>query len=143
MNGPKPLIWIVWLGLVMIGVEVRHLHAKILSQPAAALPLVFCGLAVILLPICLLRTSATTRRWLFATFAVGSLLGVVGVYFHTGFRIEPFLQLFTSEKLSGAQPLVPLSLTGLCSIGLLASRLLPDDCPQEDVKALSRQALDR
>lgn len=143
MHGLKPLVWIVWLGLAMIGVEVRHLHAKILNQPAAALPLIFCGAALVLIPICLLRMSLVTRRWLVATFTVGAVLGVVGVYFHTGFRIEPFLQLFTSERVSGAQPLVPLSLTGLCTIGLLASRMLAMDGPHGDVRQLSRRALDR
>ena len=143
MHGLKPLVWIVWLGLVMIGVEVRHLHAKILDQPAAALPLIFCGIAVVLLPVCLVRTSSATRRLLMATFAIGALLGVVGVYFHTGLRIEPFLQLFTSERNSGAQPLVPLSFTGLCTIGLLASRMLPADRLASDAQPLSRRALDR
>ena len=143
MHGLKPIVWIVWLGLVMIGVEVRHLHAKIVGQPAAALPLIFCGIAVVLVPLCLVRTTRLSRSTLIAFFAIGALLGVVGVYYHTKFQAEPFLQLFTAERSSGPQPLVPLSLTGLCMLGALAARLLPHETRAETSTRLSRQALDR
>src|SRR5688572_31440568 len=130
MHGLKPLVWIVWLGLLMIGVEVRHLHAKILGQPAAALPLVFCVSAAILLPMCLFRTTQLTRRTMLAIFTIGAVLGLVDVYFHTKFQLEPFMRLFTADRTSGPQPLVPLSLTGLCTMGALTARMLPEEMRQ-------------
>ncbi len=125
MHGPKPLLWVVWLGFVLIGVEVRHLHAKILSQPAAMIPLLFCAAAVVLIPLCMHGTSAARRATLYWVFGIGILVGLLGVYFHTRFQIEPFLQLFTAEHSPGPQPLAPLALTGLSTIGLFASRLIP------------------
>jgi hypothetical protein len=110
--------------MVLIAVEVRHLHARILDQPAALTPLVFCGLAILLIPACTIRTTRALRSAAITLFAVGVLVGVVGVYFHTEFRIEPFQQLFTDERAAGAQPLAPLALTGLSAIGLLAARML-------------------
>jgi len=124
MHGPKPLLWVVWLGYVLIGVEVRHLHAKILGQPAAMIPLVFCGAAVILMPLCMYRTSPPRRSTLYWVFSVGMAVGFLGVYFHTKPQIAPFLQLFTAEHTQGPQPLAPLALTGLSTIGLIASRLI-------------------
>ena len=127
----------------MIGVEVRHLHAKILDQPAAASALIFCVLAVVLIPLCLLRTSSFTRVVLLGVFAVGALLGVIGVYFHTGLRLEPFMQLLSSEPVKGPQPLVPLSLTGLCTIGALAVRLIPREYRPPTPRGLSARTVDR
>ena len=143
MHGLKPLIWVVWLGIVMIGVEVRHLHAKILDQPAAAAPLIFCLVAVMLVPPCLIRTSGYSRRILLLIFALGALLGLAGVYFHTKFQIEPFVQLLTAEPVKGPQPLVPLSLTGLSTLGGLAVRLLPQEARESATAKLRAQALDR
>jgi hypothetical protein len=141
MHGLKPLVWIVWLGLVMIGVEVRHLHAKIMDQAAAASPLVFCAIAAVMIPLCLIRTTRLSRRLMLCAFVVGAALGLVGVYFHTGFRVEPFLAVLTSEPRGGPQPLVPLSLTGLCTLGALVVRLLPAEASKEPVGR--QQALPR
>ena|SRR5688572_14954170 len=143
MHGLKPLVWIVWLGIVMIGVEVRHLHAKILDQPAAAAPLIFCVLTVIIVPPCLLRSTRFSRRALLTVFGVGALLGVIGVYFHTKFQMAPFVQLLSAEPVKGPQPLVPLSLTGLCTLGALAVRLMPHEVSETVATKLSARALDR
>lgn len=143
MHGLKPLVWIVWMGLIMIGAEVRHLHAKILSQPAAALPLAFCAFAAIVVPVCLSRVTQGSRRFLLMTFGFGALVGILGVYFHTKFRIEPFLQLLTADSSPGPQPLVPLSFTGLCTLGALATRLLPDEARRPKSATIAGRLPDR
>jgi len=143
MHGPKPVLWVVWLGFVMIGVEVRHLHANILTQPAATIPLFFCSVAVILIPMCLYRTTRARRTALLWLFSLGAAVGLVGVYFHTKLNIGPFLQLFSAERTPGPQPLAPLALTGLSTIGLFASRLIPIDPAKRHAAPHRDTVLDR
>ena len=143
MHGPKPLVWIVWLGMVLIGVEVRHLHARILDQPAATIPLFFCGIAVLLIPVCLLRTTSSARTAMMWLFAVGAVIGIVGVYYHTKLQLQPFAQLFTADRSPGPQPLAPLALTGLATIGILATRLISPEPREQASEGFVEHALDR
>lgn len=125
MFGPKSLLWIVWLGLILIAIEVRHLHANILDQTGAWIPLAFCGTTVASLPLCLWKTTRTKSVVLMSLFSVGAVVGLIGVYYHTKLNPEPFVDLFTAKRTPGAQPLAPLALSGLSMIGFLATRLIP------------------
>ena len=124
MYGPKSLLWIVWLGLVLVGIEVRHMHARVFDQSAAYIPILYCALVIVALPLCVWRVRPVGRTTLLVLFASGIVVGLIGLYFHTKFQITPFLQLFTLEKISGPQPLPPLALTGLATIGFLSTKLL-------------------
>lgn len=127
MFGPKSLLWIVWLGLNLIAIEVRHLHANILDQAGAWIPLAFCGITVASMPVCLWKTTKAKTLVLLSLFSAGALVGLIGVYYHTKLDPEPFVQLFTANRTPGAQPLAPLALSGLSMIGFLATRLVPPE----------------
>jgi hypothetical protein len=124
MHGPKSILWIVWLGLILVGIEVRHMHARVLDQAAANIPILFCAIAVAILPFCIWRVKPAGRLTMLCLFGAGVVISIVGLYFHTRFQLKPFVQLLGPEKIAGPQPLPPLALAGLCTIGFIVTRLL-------------------
>ena len=125
---PLRIFWLVlWLGFLFVLLEVRHLHVNLLSRSVAAwLPLIYCALALGVIPF-RFAFKGSGRRVLVFFFLLGVVLGFYGVAVHSRFRVEPFMRLFgmktPSEGLPRAEPLPPLTLSGLATLCLVALSL--------------------
>ncbi|MCL6624689.1 MAG: hypothetical protein K6T17_08770 [Fimbriimonadales bacterium] len=125
---PLRIFWLVlWLGFLFVLLEVQHLHANLLSRSVAAwVPLIYCALALGLIPF-RFAFKGIGRRFLVSFFLLGVVLGFYGVAVHTRLRVEPFMRLFgmktPSEDLPRAEPLPPLTLSGLAALCLVALSL--------------------
>jgi len=129
------LIVIALLGaFLLVLLESRFDHREVLGEAWQPwIPLVYCGIMLVLGPVGLLRWNRGGRPALLVGFAVGLAVGLVGFWFHSdGSPISQLARVLgawalrpgdnggVKPQLSGPPALAPLSFVGLGLIGALA-----------------------
>jgi hypothetical protein len=109
-------------GFLMMLLEIRVMHLYELKDHWQTwIPLFYCVLAM---AACFMSGSknfklARVAVWI---FALGLVVGPLGLYFHLDGSLEPLKPLLgMGEPDGGAPPLAPLGLAGLATIGLITS----------------------
>ena len=120
-------------GAAFLLAEVRFEHREVLGETWRAwLPLLYAALLLFGGGAALLRWQRGGRRVLAALFALGFVVGALGIWFHSaGHPVSHVLQVLSAWRLPpgrdggikiGSQPpaFAPVAFWGLGSIGLIA-----------------------
>jgi hypothetical protein len=123
----------VLAGAAFVLVEVRFDHRQVLGQTWLAwLPVIYAAALLLGGGAALLRWDRGGRRILAALFALGFLVGALGIWFHTGGHpLSHGLQVLSAWRIPpgqdggiivGSRPptFAPVSFWGLAAIGLIA-----------------------
>ena len=135
MDAEEPIVAAVLGGAAFLLAEIRFEHREVLGETWVAwLPLAYAALLVVAGGAALLRFRRGGREVLRVLFAVAVVVGVLGIWFHSGghpFRgVLQVLSAFGLEpgknggiKIGGEPPpLAPAAFCGLGMIGLTACR---------------------
>jgi hypothetical protein len=159
-NACKLTLLVVAFGFLTTAVEVRYLHRQVVTERWVAwIPTVAAGLATVGAFIALIpgRWTRLTSAGLLGIVAVA---GIVGLYFHTGFKPSRFIQMVSAEPAvvkqpdpesfdefdkaataekedSGPPAFAPLGLTGLGLVGLLMAVASKDASASPKAKPVS------
>ena len=124
----RALVGFVAAGCLFLLLEVIPSHREVVREHlVAAVPTIVSVLGLLAFAVAFLAWNATTRRIVQVISVLLLLTGILGVYFHNAERLgmerghEEQAEEHKHDEEHHAPPFVPLSLTGMGVLGLMAT----------------------